>query len=165
MVEPHVTYLSLGGNIEPRTQYLQRALEALETSGHVVEVSQFVESEPWGYEDSRHYLNAVCKYETSLVPLELLDFLESIERSLGRVRKSSDGYRSRTIDIDILFYDDMIFHHSRLTIPHPRLHLRNFVLAPLASIAPGLTHPVFKRSISELLRESKDTAPIHTLGI
>ena len=165
MTEPRVTYLGLGGNIEPRLHYLQSALEALQTGGRVVEVSPFVESDAWGYEDSRPYLNAVCKYETILEPLELLDYMEGIERSLGRVRKTTAGYHARTIDLDILFYCDLIFHHSRLTIPHPRLHLRNFVLGPMAAIAPQFIHPVLKRSMSELLRQSKDTAPIHTVGI
>ena len=139
-------------------------VKALDVSGRVVETSYLVESPAWGYEDPEKYLNAVCKYLTEFQPLDLLDFLEDIERRLGRTEKTHRGYRSRTIDIDILLYDDLVLDHPRLRIPHPRMHLRRFVLDPLAAIAPELIHPEQGQTVRALLSQIQDPSPIHIVS-
>ena len=111
-----------------------------------------MESEPWGFESKNSFLNCVVAFDTHLSPIELLNATEEIERRLGRTKKSIGGqYSDRTIDIDILFYGNKVIKSERLTVPHPLLHLRNFVLQPLYEIAPQLTHPAMGRTISELL--------------
>lgn len=153
-------FLGLGSNIEPREVHIESACNALEQNGRITLISSIVQTEPWGYSDDRPYLNAVCEYRTNLKPLQLLSIVEDIEREEGRTRKSTDGYRGRTLDIDILFYDDQIIHTPDLMVPHPRLHLRNFVLVPLAEIAPDYVHPELHLSVRELLERSTDSSTV-----
>ena len=133
-------YVGLGSNLGDREATLRRALELLGERVVVVAVSSFRETEPWGYGDQPLFLNAAAAVDTELGSRELLDALLEVERALGRTR---DGprYGPRTIDLDLLLYGDEVVDQPGLTVPHPRLHERRFVLEPLAELEPGLTVP------------------------
>jgi 2-amino-4-hydroxy-6-hydroxymethyldihydropteridine diphosphokinase len=115
--------------------------------------SVFFISEPWGFESDNRFLNACVAAETTIAPRECLRLIKGIERSLGRPDKAPGSYKDRVIDLDILFYDDLVLDEPELVVPHPLLHQRGFVLEPLAEIAPDLLHPVLHKSIGELLSE------------
>ena len=148
-------YLGLGTNLGDRQENLTRAIEALSLAlGTCKAQSSFMETEPWGFESENGFLNCVVAFDTELTPTELLDTTERIERELGRTVKSTgDNYHDRLIDIDILLYGDTVMKSERLTIPHPLMHLRDFVLKPLAEIAPDTVHPTLNNSIAGLLEE------------
>lgn len=148
-------YLGLGTNQGNKKENLKRAIELLSLAlGKYNSLSSFIETEPWGFESQNLFCNCVVEYTTALSPLELLDITESIEKELGRTTKSSNGiYHDRIIDIDILLYDKEIIHNDRLTIPHPLIQERDFVLNPLCEIAPQAIHPVFDKSIAEIKKE------------
>lgn len=150
-------YLSLGTNIGCKKENLTRAIDLLSLAlGKCISVSQYIETAPWGFESRNSFLNCAAAFETTLEPLQLLDITEDIERKLGRTHKSHGGnYSDRIIDIDILLYGNIIVESERLTIPHPLMHKRLFVLEPLAEIAPGAVHPVQKKEIVQLLKELK----------
>ena len=133
-------YLSLGTNMGDRRKNLSSALELIgHEVGTVVSESDIIETEPWGFESSNMFLNMVAKVETRLQPIEVLHATQKIERTLGRNKKSVDGaYHDRPIDIDILLYDDLVMNTPELTIPHPLMYQREFVMKPLAQIAPEL---------------------------
>lgn len=133
-------YLSLGTNLGDRRQNLKSALELIGSKvGTVVSASDIIETDPWGFESPNPFLNTVVKVETDLKPLEVLDVTQEIERQLGRATKSVNGeYHDRLIDIDILLYDDLVMDTPELTIPHPLMYERKFVMEPLAQIAPEL---------------------------
>ena len=148
-------YLSLGTNLGNKQQNIICAIESLSRIlGNPLAVAPTIETEPWGFQSTNTFLNTAVAYETSLTPTELLAATQEIERTLGRTTKSIDGtYSDRPIDIDILLYDDAIISTQELTIPHPLMHKRLFVLQPLAAIAPQTVHPILKKSISQLLKE------------
>ena len=134
-------YLSLGTNLGDRPKNLTSALELIGREvGTVLSASDTVESEPWGFESPNRFLNMVVKVETLLQPLEALHATQEIERNLGRNHKTVNGeYHDRLIDIDILLYDNLVLNTPELTIPHPLMYQREFVMKPLAQIAPELT--------------------------
>ena len=150
-------YLGLGTNIGNKKENLTRAIEALSLAlGHYTALSSFIDTAPWGFESDNTFLNCAVSFETVLLPEELLDTTERIERELGRTVKSTGGtYHDRVIDIDILLYGNETIDTPRLTIPHPLMHLRDFVLEPLAEIAPEVVHPTTGKSISRLADEVK----------
>lgn len=146
-------YLSLGSNLGARKSYIEQALRALEEHiGVLLKCSSLYETAPWGFNSEHGFLNAVALFETTLSPLHILDITQDIERRLGRTQKTtSDGYHDRTIDIDLLFCDNAIVAEPRLTLPHPLLEKRRFVLEPLAEIAPHLQHPISGLTVKEML--------------
>ncbi len=148
-------YLALGSNQGDRKALLHQAIDAIDRSlGRVDSISSFIETEPWGFTSPHPFLNATLLLSTELTPLELLDATQAIERELGRRQKSDQaGYTDRPIDIDLLFYEDLILESPRLTFPHPLLHRRAFVLDPLLEIAPDLPHPILGKTITELRAE------------
>ncbi len=144
-------FLSLGSNLGDRLANLKRAIEKIEEPSQILvtKVSPVYETEPVGRENQGWFLNLVLQVETSLEPFALLERLSSIEDQMGRKREKR--WDSRNIDLDILLYDNRMVDSERLTIPHPRMHERRFVLVPLAQIAPKLLHPRLKKNIEELL--------------
>lgn len=145
----HAIYLALGTNLGNRPGNLGTAIAALTPAVTVLAESPVYETPPWGVVDQPGFLNMVLKGKTHLAPLALLIHLENLETKLGRL--PSIRYGPRLIDVDILFYDDLVLNTSELTIPHPRLHERAFVLVPLADLAPDLIHPVIGKPVRELL--------------
>jgi 2-amino-4-hydroxy-6-hydroxymethyldihydropteridine diphosphokinase len=145
----HLVYLSLGSNVGDREAQLQEARAKLAAVGRVVAESSFYETEPVEFTQQPWFLNCVLALETSKTPQELIAAVLRIEVEMGRRRMQKKG--PRTIDIDILLFDDTIVDSEELTIPHPTMHERRFVLEPLAEIAPELLHPVLKKTIRELL--------------
>jgi 2-amino-4-hydroxy-6-hydroxymethyldihydropteridine diphosphokinase len=150
-------YLGLGTNIGNKEENLARAIEKLSlVLGTCTAQSPFIETEPWGFESDNSFLNCCAAFDTELSPMEVLDTTERIERELGRSTKSSGGiYHDRIIDIDLLLYGERVINSDRLTIPHPLMHRRDFVLQPLAEIAPNAIHPSTGKSIKTLLEELK----------
>jgi 2-amino-4-hydroxy-6-hydroxymethyldihydropteridine diphosphokinase len=153
-------YLSLGSNLGDRLRYLKKAIKAIEESGSAVirKISPLYETEPVGNPDQPPFLNLVILIETDLKPFHLLECLLDIEQRLGRERNEKWG--PRTIDVDILFYDERIINSDRLTLPHPRMHQRRFVLVPLTQINPNLLHPLLKKSMEDLLRLCPDQSKV-----
>lgn len=145
----HVTYIGLGSNLGDRLANLSAAITAMEPEVHPVECSSVYETPPWGYIDQPNFLNQVVKAETELSPADLLSYLKRIEQDLGR--QATFLYGPRMIDLDIIFFDDEIINSPPITIPHPRMESRGFVLQPLADLAPELKHPVLDISVQDLL--------------
>ena len=141
-------YLSLGSNVGDRRRNLETAIAALAALGSVVVQSAFYETEPVEFTAQPWFLNCALVLETTKMPRQLLQALLDLERKMGRRRTLQKG--PRTIDIDILLFGNSIVEADGLTIPHPALHQRRFVLEPLAEIAPGLLHPVLKKTVREL---------------
>jgi 2-amino-4-hydroxy-6-hydroxymethyldihydropteridine diphosphokinase len=148
-------YLIIGGNMGDRENYLATCIQEIENCiGKIVRKSAIYETASWGNTEQTPYLNQVLFLYTNLNPQKLLAECLSIEKKMGRRRTVK--WDSRIIDIDILFYDHEIIHDDGLTIPHPLLHERKFVLIPLNELSPLFIHPVSKKSIHELLNECKD---------
>ena len=147
-------YLGLGSNMGDRQRNLDRALDLLSQRLRVTRVSSAYDTEPVGNVNQPRFLNLVCQVYTRLAPQALLALAKGIECKLGR---TSGTQQPRPIDIDILFYGDLVLDTPELVIPHPRLANRAFVLVPLAEIAPDLIHPVYRKTIKELLSRSTET--------
>ena len=150
-----IVYLSLGSNIGDRLGYLQQATSLLKaTPGiSIVATSSFYETEPWQMDSENWFVNAVVQATTTLTPEKLLSECQRIETQLGRKRDESGNYIDRTLDIDILFYDNLIMHNESLTIPHKHFHKRAFLLVPMLEIAQDFIHPLFKKTVAELYDE------------
>ncbi len=144
-------YVALGSNLGDREENLCTALKHLQENGvEVIKTSTFIETEPYGVTDQPGFVNAVCQVETELAPLELLRLLLRIEQEMGRVRLRRWG--ERNIDLDLLLYEDACVVSEELTLPHPDMQNRDFVLIPLAEVAGEVVHPVLRKTI-KLLKE------------
>lgn len=164
-------YLGLGSNQGNREQLLNQAIDLLRMRiGAVERQSAFYETEPWGFVSPNAFLNAVVEVHTSLSPAKVLERTRTIEYELGRRQKSrpGTGYADRTMDVDLLLFDDLVLEADydlsdspgepvHLSLPHPRMHERLFVMEPLAEIAPALPHPVIGRTMQALCRELKES--------
>ena len=152
----YAAYIGFGSNIGDRLAYIQNAIDILsKTEGIILkEISSIYTTDPVGYEEQPQFLNGVAVIQTSLSPLSLLHTLKDIETAIGRKHRIRWG--PREIDLDILIYEDVCVQTEKLVIPHPEMHLRGFVLVPLAEIAPDLMHPVFQVSIQTLRSRLKD---------
>jgi 2-amino-4-hydroxy-6-hydroxymethyldihydropteridine diphosphokinase len=155
-----IVYLALGSNIGDREENLRQAIRRLGASGvSVTRTSSVYETEPVDYLDQPWFLNSVLQAQTDLPATELLNTLRRIESQMGSKKPFAKG--PRLIDLDILLYDDVTIHTSDLEVPHPRMLLRNFVLVPLAEIAPNLRHPSWPATAAELLTHSPDASQVH----
>ena len=165
-----IVYLSLGSNLGDRVGFLQQATTALGTTPDIsiIATSSFYESEPWQMNSDNWFVNAIVQISTDLEPEELNARCKKIEEQLGRRTSSTKaggmGYTDRTIDIDILFYDDLIINSDTLTIPHRFLHRRAFVLVPMLEIAQDFVHPLFKKTISQLYDELENPEMVCLYG-
>ena len=146
----HTTFIALGTNLGDRLENLRRARQALSPEATIVAESPIYETPPWGYLDQPVFLNQVVEAQSELSPQELMTHLKRLERTLGRISGTPNG--PRMIDLDLLFYDDLRLETPTLTIPHPRMVGRGFVLVPMADLAPDLRHPVFGTTIAEMLQ-------------
>jgi 2-amino-4-hydroxy-6-hydroxymethyldihydropteridine diphosphokinase len=145
----NVVYIALGSNLGNRSENLAAAIDSMPPHVHVKDCSPVYETPPWGYTSQPSFLNQVCKAETDLGPQELLAYFKKIEHDLGR--KATFLYGPRTIDLDILFYNDLVLKLDDLTIPHPRIAERAFVLVPLFDLNPDLVHPEHGQSVREIM--------------
>ena len=152
-----IVYLGLGTNLGDKAANLHAAVHLISGKiGKVISLSSFYATAPWGFESENSFLNAAICVETSLSPLEVLHRTQEIERTLGRTHKSTGGiYHDRIIDIDLLLYNKEIIQTPELTIPHPLMLQRDFVMTPLVEIAPDVVHPVFGKKLSVLFFKEK----------
>lgn len=148
-------YLGLGTNLGNKEANLRTAIYKLqERIGKQVSLSSFYETAPWGFESDHSFLNAVIGLKTNLSPIEVLHITQEIEKELGRKKKSVNGsYSDRLIDIDILLYDNLVLQTPELTVPHPLMTERDFVMKPLIEIAGNAIHPTLQKTLSELYQE------------
>ena len=152
---PHKIYLGLGSNLDDRKAYLDAAINAMAPAIRTLRRSPIYETAPWGYTEQDDFLNMVIEAETELGPKQLLILLKGMEVKLGRKPRFQNG--PREIDIDILLYDDLVLDDSGLHIPHPRMHERAFILAPLADLAPELEIPNTGQTVARLLSKTNKT--------
>jgi 2-amino-4-hydroxy-6-hydroxymethyldihydropteridine diphosphokinase len=152
----HQAFIGIGSNLESPRDNCEEAIELINTHPecNLTASSSFYKTEPLGMKDQSWFVNAVVIIDTYLEPLKLLNFMLSIEEKMGRVRVEKWG--DRIIDLDILFYDDIIYDRTKLKIPHPEIIKRRFVLTPLAEIAGDFIHPGENKSVTSLLKELKD---------
>ena len=146
-----IAYIGIGSNLGDKEHNIKKSIDLIKEKSKILEISRLYKTEPVGYKNQDKFLNCAIKIKTELKPIELLGFLQSIEKRLGRIRTIKNG--PRTIDLDILFYGIEIINENNLIVPHPRLHEREFVLEPLEDISPNFIHPVLRKSIKELVSD------------
>ena len=155
----NTVYIQLGSNIGERESFITKSMHKVECNiGKIITASSIFETTAWGNENQNNFLNSVIEIKTPFDAFTVLQKSQEIENNLGR--KRSDKWGERTIDIDILFYNNKIINTKELIIPHPLIQKRNFVLVPLSEIAPNYKHPILKKNISNLLSECKDTQKV-----
>ena len=155
----NTVYIQLGSNIGIRESFIAKSKEQIEENiGEIIKESSVFETIPWGNNNQNNFLNSVIKIKTVFDAFKILQKSQEIENNLGRVRGEKWG--ERTIDIDILFYNQEIINTEKLNIPHPLLHKRKFVLIPLSEIAPNYIHPILRKNVSDLLSECNDNQEV-----
>lgn len=153
----HICYLSLGSNLGKKQANLELALAEIKKDvGEVSRISSIYETEAWGVVNQDNYFNIIAEVKTLLLPLDLISKILAIETRMGRIRDKK--WESRIIDIDIIFYENYLITTDNLTIPHPFLEKRNFVLEPLTELSPEFIHPRLRKSIFQLSAECTDTS-------
>ena len=161
-----IVYLSLGSNKGDRVGYIQQATSILDglDDTNLIRTSAFYESEPWGVNTENWFVNAMIEIKTSKTPQELLETCHKIEAQLGRNREIEGHYGDRTLDIDIIFYDDQILNDENLTIPHKLFHQRAFTIVPMLELAPDFVHPTLKKTIMQLHDELENPEMVYLYG-
>jgi len=155
-------FILLGGNLKDKSKIFEETRKLIgERVGMVIKQSSVYVTEAWGFE-SELFWNQALIVNTSLKPQEVLQQTQTIEKMMGRIKKS-DHYEARVMDIDLLFYNDLVLNTSDLTLPHPRIEIRNFVLIPLNEIAPDKCHPVSGLKVHEMLRLCPDTLKVERI--
>lgn len=154
----HTVYFGVGSNLGDRELNIQHAVEKIEERiGKLVALSALYITEPEGFDSKNLFVNAACSIVTTSAPVDILASSQQIEREMGRIQKSKNKiYADRIIDIDLLMYDNEIIELPQLSLPHPALHKRMFVIEPLAEIAPNLMHPVLNKRMQDLLLQLKE---------
>tara|TARA_B100002052_G_scaffold298070_1_gene330440 strand:- start:826 stop:1320 length:495 start_codon:yes stop_codon:yes gene_type:complete len=156
----HNCYISIGSNLGDRLLNIDFSISKLSCFAEVVKSSSYYETSSWGYHDTRDYINVVVQVRTLLTPLLLLNKLKLIESKMGRKVNKQSHYSARVIDLDILFFDDLVLSKNDLIVPHPQLYNRKFVLVPLSEISPKFKCPVRNLTIENLLFQVKDDSRI-----
>ncbi|WP_372473617.1 2-amino-4-hydroxy-6-hydroxymethyldihydropteridine diphosphokinase [Capnocytophaga sp. ARDL2] len=152
----NTVFLSLGSNISPRKNYLNQALKEInQRLGEITAQSKIYETPAWGFV-SENFYNMAIAVQTEKSSKEVIDGCLKIEKDLGRVRLSKNGYSARVIDIDVLFFNEEIIQTEKLIVPHPLLHQRDFVLLPLQEIAANFVHPIYNQTITQLRNQLSD---------
>lgn len=161
----HHVALLIGGNEGNRLRLIEMARSLLQRHvGTIEKISAVYETEPWGFQSEQTFLNQALLLCTTLEPHALLKSCQTVETELGRQRHPEiEGYSSRTMDVDIIFYDQQIIDDDLLQVPHPRMHLRRFVLQPLSEIMPQYIHPVLGKTVATLLSEVDDIDPLRVV--
>lgn len=161
-----IAYLCLGSNLEDRLSNIQQAVNLLVNDGSIILLasSTFYETEPCGGVETNWFVNAAIEVETMLSPIELMRVCQNVEAMLGRDRTKEVRWGARSIDVDILFYDDLILSNELITIPHARVHERAFALVPLLEIAPDVVHPVMNKTVAELHEALDDPEDVYLYG-
>ncbi|MBC7412386.1 MAG: 2-amino-4-hydroxy-6-hydroxymethyldihydropteridine diphosphokinase [Bacteroidia bacterium] len=156
----NTVYLSLGSNMGNMQAIVHSALSAIDIDEkcNIIKTSNLYKTQPWGITEQAHFLNVVCCISTTYTPVQLLNFINGIEHNFGRARTAYNKWQGRTLDIDILLFNNEVIHSTILTIPHTHLHKRNFVLVPLCEIAPNVLHPIFNKTIMQLQAECTDVS-------
>lgn len=155
-----IVYVGLGSNLNDKIKNLNEAIDLIAENSriNVLGRSSIYQTEPVGIKEQPYFLNMVLEIETALSPFELLDFLQGVERTMARKKEIRWG--PRNIDLDLLLYEDEVINSEKLILPHPRMHLRKFVLMPLAEVARDKIHPVYKKTITNLLQNLKEDSKI-----
>ena len=161
-----IVYLSLGSNLGDRVGYIQQACSLLGNHSeiNIIATSSFYETEPWGMETNNWFVNAIVHITTTLPPELLLEECKKIEFLLGRKRNNESEYADRTVDIDIIFYDNLIINTPKLTIPHKHFHKRVFMIVPMLEIADDFVHPFFGRTVESLYEEIENPEMVCLYG-
>ena len=161
-----IVYLSLGSNLGDRVGYIQQATSLLSSNEkiRIIATSSFYETEPWGVETPNWFVNAIVQIATTLTPEELLDECQKIESLLGRKRSPEAIYMDRTVDIDIIFYDNIVLNTPRLTIPHKHFHKRVFMMVPMLEIADDFVHPFFGKTVESLYEDVENPEMVCLYG-
>jgi len=156
----HLVFLSLGSNVGNSSETLEQAISYLNDNGFIklIKKSSIYLTEPWGYKNQNWFYNLAIEGQTEFSPYEFINFIKTIEVYLGRQRRNH--WTEREIDIDLLFYDKLILQNQKLTIPHPQIENRRFVLVPMDEIAPNYVHPLLNLSIHEILLNCKDKSKV-----
>ncbi len=159
-------YIGIGSNEGNRFAILQEAILQLKRNlGVFLQNSSLYETEPWGFDSNQSFYNGVLKFETEHGPKEVLNILQYIEKQAGRKQKSSAGYEDRTLDLDLLYYDNQLIQEEGLVVPHPKISERNFVLFPMAEIDADFVDPAHQKTIRLLIQESNDTSAVEKIDL